>query len=232
MLHVLCSSACCLFSTPGPEGEMSDHERIHELISSLHNAAHGKQVVICSTNVAPMHGWIREKSGLLLESLCSIGEELGRLEPETSDRLVDDFTYAMTYALKLFAFSEGRYDDDPDWATGVLGERTQELGFLVKHGLLPASSLDYVPQHVRRIAEERRRLISNIRELLVVGMRSPNRTLIHELLNALSDNDRIWLRGFDEKLELVSAGQLTWADFLEKSLSLLGKLELQLVPSA
>ena len=162
-----------------------------------------------------MAAWCTEKSLHVTETLAYVAEALkGDMSQEVREEMSARVYSALFDATKILSFSCGATWNWED------GRSTAENGLAGFANLKDAYNLSGRSAYL----ELQRSFLSSIREL-VTGPRSPNRTLLHELLEEKRSDCRDYCYRLLDALEKVTMGQTTWQRFQEEALRELNRLE-------
>jgi|GEM_PF-2476904 hypothetical protein len=158
-----------------------------------------------------MSRWCSEKMSsvvLALARIAEVGSDQTVASEATSQAIRDELCSALYDATKMLAFSCGAQwepsDRDMILENGVLGY--QELQ--ARYGQRAFSLVDF---------------INRFRELLA-GERSPNRTLMHDLLSRASFEEPL-LRTLEDELDRVTMGEADWEEFVPRALGILEQVQ-------
>jgi len=166
-----------------------------------------------------MKSWEIEKSGSVIDHLAKIVDVLKN--DSSQDDIKDHLAYALNDATKIWAYF---YDALSEWKPGD-PERIMDRGsegieeLAVFYGALKETALS---KEIR----ESREALSKIREY-IQGPRSPNRTLIHDVLSPL-DHKKPWIDKVESLTMTVSMGEKEWSDYIEEIPPLLDEWEDQI----
>ncbi len=172
-----------------------------------------------------MAAWCHEKAEHSLASIARALDEARSLvvrDGVEKEILLMNFSFAIWDASKLLAFSCGAdwNPSDPE----IIFEQGY-AGFekvLVRYGLLDETSED----KQRKLREN---FIHQL-EILLDGDRTPNRTLLHELI-AKKDLRHPKLDRLSDMLEKVTMGEMAWAVFVENGRAYVKELREELSSS-
>lgn len=176
-----------------------------------------------------MAAWCEEKSEYVIIGLARIVDLVKSqkdLPPEFQEELQSFLSPILWDVTKIFAFSCGA-----EWSTADSGlifdngyAGYEELA--VKYGLLDETSES---KRMREISLKKRELSLFLNKFfeLLEGDKSPNRTLIHELL-ASCKIKHVMITQLSNLIEQVTMGELTWEKFIPSAKSLLNELAKEL----
>lgn len=169
-----------------------------------------------------MAAWCNEKAEHSLASIARALDEARSLvvrDGIEKDFLFMNFSFSIWDASKLLAFSCGAEWNPSD--ADIIFEQGY-AGFekvLVRYGLLNETSED-----------KRRKLRENFihqLEILLDGDRTPNRTLLHELI-AKNDLKHPKIDKLSDMLEKVTMGEVTWDVFVEDGRAYINEIRKEL----
>lgn len=170
-----------------------------------------------------MAPWCVEKASTVVRELARIAE-LVNAQESVSEELREEMLLSLYPALwdatKILAFSCGTDWNPTDRDVLLKGGELAFEELQVKYGLLRETSAQKRDQ--KRICDIEE-FISAFRELLS-GDRSPNRTLMHELISRTCIKEPL-IDALGEKLDRVTMGIVEWPTFVSKAQTILAELE-------
>lgn len=172
-----------------------------------------------------MSPWCTEKAERAAEALARLGTTLRAIPVSTEKRddALSELQWAAYNVTKLLAFSCGA-DWKPEHASWIVSEG--HAGYekvAVSYGLLPETSAQRRARRLMVFTEATKELLD--------APPVPGRTLLHEQLEGFRENS-VALEALKQRLELVTSGALSWADFVPVARRFVADFETEVVAEA